>query len=85
MVIPINTINESLKIVQELRQNCINSDFASTKKGVSKNLEYANALGIQYVIIIGEDELKKKKILLKEMSSVTEQLLSLKELVKKLS
>ncbi len=85
LVIPINTINESLKIVQELRQNCINSDFASAKKGVSKNLEYANALGIQYVVIIGEDELKKKKILLKDMVSGTEQLLSLKELVKKLS
>src|SRR3989344_5299545 len=84
LVIPINTIEESLKIVQELRQNGIAADFALGKKGVSKNLEYANAFSIPYVAIIGEEELKKKKVLLKEMSSGTEQMLSIKDLVKKL-
>ena len=84
LVIPINTIEESLKIVQELRQNGIAADFALGKKGVSKNLEYANAFNIPYVAIIGEEELKKKKVLLKEMNSGTEQMLSVKDLVKKL-
>ncbi len=84
LVIPINTISESLKIAQELRKNGISTDFVLGKKGVSKNLEYANALAIPYVAIIGEEELKKKKIMLKEMSSGTEQLLSMKDLVKKL-
>ena len=84
LVIPINTISESLKIAQELRGNGIATDFVLGKKGVSKNLEYANVLGIPYVAIIGEEELKKKKIMLKEMNSGTEQLLSLKDLVKKL-
>src|SRR3989344_5905415 len=84
LVIPINVVDEALKIAQELRKNGIATDFASSKKGVSKNLEYANALAIPYVAIIGEEEMKKKKIMLKEMSSGTEQLLSLKDLVKKL-
>ncbi|MDO8510793.1 MAG: His/Gly/Thr/Pro-type tRNA ligase C-terminal domain-containing protein, partial [Nanoarchaeota archaeon] len=73
-----------LKIAQELRKNCIAADFALGKKGVTKNLEYANALGIPYVAIIGEEELKKKKVLLKEMNSGTEQMLSMKDLVKRL-
>ncbi len=84
LVIPINAVDEALKMAQELRKNGIATDFASSKKGVSKNLEYANALAIPYVAIIGEEELKKKKIMLKDMNSGTEQLLSMKDLVTKL-
>ncbi len=83
-IIPINTIKESLKIVQQLREEGINADFALSKKGVSKNLEYASSLGIPCVIIIGETELKKKKVLLRDMVSGQEQLLSIKDAVKKL-
>ncbi|MEK6863568.1 MAG: histidine--tRNA ligase [Nanoarchaeota archaeon] len=85
LIVPINAVAEALKVARELRENCISTDFALGKKGVSKNLEYANVLKIPYVIIIGEEEVKKKKILLKEMSSGTEQLLSVKDAVKKLS
>ncbi len=83
-VIPINTVAESLKIVQELRGNGVSASFSLGKKGVSKNLEYASSLGIPYVVIIGEDELKKKKVLLRDMNDGTEQLLAMKDVVKKL-
>lgn len=83
-VIPINTIAESLKTVQELRAKGVAASFSLGKKGVSKNLEYASSLGIPYVIIIGEDELKKKKVLLRDMNDGTEQLLAVKEVAGKL-
>ena len=83
-VVPINTVKESLQIVQELREKGVAADFSLGKKGVSKNLQYANALGIPYIIIIGEDELKQKKVLLRDMNSGTEQLLSVEQVVKKL-
>ncbi|MDO8657072.1 MAG: histidine--tRNA ligase, partial [Nanoarchaeota archaeon] len=83
-VIPINTISESLKTVQELRENGIAANFCLGKKGVSKNLEYASSLGIPYALIIGEDELKQKKVLLRDMNDGTEQLLTVKEVIKKL-
>lgn len=83
-VIPINTIEESLKIVQQLRTEGIKADFAIGKKGVSKNLEYANSLGLPFVMIVGENELKKKKVMLRDMQSGQEQLLTLKEAIKKL-
>ena len=83
-VIPINTIPESLKIVQELRGKGIAANFCLGKKGVSKNLGYAGSLGIPYAIIIGEDELKKKKVLLRDMNDGTEQLLAVKDVVRKL-
>ena len=84
LVIPINTLSESLQVAQELRKAGISTDFASAKKGVSKNLEYASALGIPYVVILGEDELKKKKVNLRDMKSGTEQLLNVKDVVKRL-
>ncbi len=83
-VIPINTIAESLSMVQELRKNGVAASFSLGKKGVSKNLEYASSLKIPYALIIGEDELKKKKVLLRDMNDGTEQLLALKDVVKKL-
>lgn len=84
LIIPINTTDESLKITQELREDGVSASFALGKKGVSKNLEYASTLKIPYVIIIGEDELKKKKVLLRDMNSGTQQLLTVKNVVKKL-
>jgi histidyl-tRNA synthetase len=83
LVIPINTINESLNIVQQLRNNGVPTDFAIGKKGVSKNLQYADSLGIPYVAIIGENELKKEKILLRNMSSGEEQMLAIEGVIKK--
>ena len=83
-VIPINTVDESLQLAKELRLNGINTEISLAKKGVSKNLQYASALGIPYVIILGEKEMKKKKLLLRDMQSGVEQLLTLNQAVKKL-
>ena len=84
LVIPINTTNESLQMVQKLREEGINSDFSLGKKGVSKNLQYAASLGIPYVVIIGEKELAQKKVLLRDMDSGKEQLLEIEKVIKKL-
>lgn len=83
LVLPINTVEQSLSIVVELRQAAIPTDLALLK-GVTKNLQYAAALGIPYVVIIGENELKLKKVLLRDMTSGVEEVLTLKEVIKKL-
>ena len=83
-VIPINALKESLDIAEELRKRNINVDVAFDKKGISKGLDYANSLGIPYVVIIGEDELKKNKVKLKDMKSGKEELLSVDDIVKKI-
>ena len=83
LVIPINTLNESLKTIQELRDSGLAASLA-LGKGVSKNLEYAGALKIPFVLIIGEDELTKNKVLLRDMNSGLEQLLSIAEVIRKL-
>ncbi|MEK6950133.1 MAG: histidine--tRNA ligase [Nanoarchaeota archaeon] len=86
-VLPIDmskTSQESLAIVQQLREQGISTAVSLGKKGVSKNLEYANALRIPYVVIVGEDELRKNKVKLRDMQTGEEQLLTVKEVGKKL-
>lgn len=80
-VIPIKTVKESLIIAQKLRDSGINVDFDLMGKGMSKNLQYANSLGIPYVIIIGEKELKEKKVMLRNMETGDQQLLDIKKVV----
>lgn len=83
-VVPIKTTEKSLKIVEELREAGIKADFDLNQRGLSKNLQYANSLGIPYAVIIGENELKEKKVLLRDMKTGDQQLLALKELIKRL-
>jgi len=83
-VIPMSTIKESLSIASKLRGTGISVDFSLGKKGMSKNLQYANALNIPYVIIIGEDELSKNKILLRDMKTGDQKLLTVEQVIKKL-
>ncbi len=80
-IVPIGTFNESLKIAEELRNENVNVDIDLTGKGPSKNLKYANTLGIPYVLFVGEEELKQDKVKLKDMNSGKEQLMSPGELV----
>jgi len=84
LVIPIGTQKESLQIVEQLRNENINASFDLNGRGMSKNLQYANALGIPYAIIIGDDELKKNKVLLRDMVTGDQKLLALKSAIKKL-
>lgn len=81
LLVSIGTEKESLNIAAELRAKGIPTSFAMGKKGISKNLEYASALGIPYVLLVGENELKQKKVTLRNMQDGTQQLLSLKDVV----
>ena len=81
-VLPIKTENECLGIVQQLRKAGINSDISD--KSISKGLDYADALGIPYVLIVGKRELAKKKVTLKNMKTGKEELLTVNQVIKKL-
>ncbi|MFH1209450.1 MAG: histidine--tRNA ligase [archaeon] len=82
--IPINAYKESLKIVNELRKNAINTDIDLNDRNISKNLDYANKKGIPFVLIIGENELKLGKYKLKNMADGREEFLTKEELINKL-
>ena len=52
---------------------------------VSKALEYANSYQIPYVVFIGEAELAKKKLKLRDMKTGEEKLLTESQVINKLS
>lgn len=83
-IIPINTVMDCLKIAEQLRDAGVKTDIDIVGRGISKNLNYANSLGIPYVVFVGEDELKKKKVKLRDMKTGKEELLSVKDVCKKL-
>jgi histidyl-tRNA synthetase len=72
---------EAYKYVTQLRHQGITSDLYLRGKKLQKALQYAHELGIRYVIILGETELKEQTIKIKEMSTGAEQSLPLHSLV----
>ncbi len=83
-IIPIKTFKKSLTIAQFFRKKGINTSIDLNEKGISKNLDYADKLGIPYVVFIGEQELKKGKLKLRNMKSGKEEFLSRDGVVGKL-
>lgn len=60
----------ALKITTALRDSGVNTElYLDSKRDLDKQLKYANKKGIRYVIIIGEDEIKKNTIKLKDMKT----------------
>jgi histidyl-tRNA synthetase len=84
-IIPIQTVKESLEIADQLRKAGINTDIDLMDRSISKNLGFANYFSIPFVLIVGGDELAAKKVKLRDMKSGDEQLLSVKDVIKKLA
>ena len=83
-VIPIKALGEGINIVKTIRESGINTDIDLMGRNPSKNLEYANSLGIPYVLFVGEDELRQNKFKLKDMKSGKEEMLKIDEIVERL-
>lgn len=83
-VIPIKTEIESIKIVNMLRKEGINSEIDLSGKNITKNLNFANKQGIQYVIIVGQKEIANDEVMLKNMESGNEKRVKISDLTKNL-
>lgn len=81
-IIPIETEIESLKLANKLRNFGYNVEMEMQKRKLKKSLDYANKEKIQYVIILGEDELKNNSFKLKDMINNGEILINLDHLSK---
>ena len=66
-IIPLGTEIESLKIANMLRYLDYNVEIEMKNKKLKKSLDYANKEKIPYVIILGEDEIKKRVFCIKDM------------------
>lgn len=78
-LIPIKTFKESLIIAKTLREAGLRVDIDLMDRGISKNLDYANANKIPFVGFIGDSEITQQKIKLKNMKTGSEKLASMQE------
>ena len=70
-----------LPFIAEIRKNGIRAEIFSDKAKMKRQMNYANAKNIPYVVFAGEDEIEKGKLMLKDMQSGEQKLVTAKELI----
>lgn len=76
---------QSAKIAEEFRKNGIAAEVDLNERNLGKQFEYANALGIKFVAIVGEKEVKENKITLRDMVSGKEDMVEIGEAIRKVN
>jgi len=66
-----------IKLAEELRSNDIRTSFDYLRRSMKAQMREANKLGAQYAIIIGEDELKDKSVIIKDLSTSNQEKITL--------
>jgi histidyl-tRNA synthetase len=69
-----------LEIVQKLREKSIATEYDLRFRSLSRQLEYVNSLGIPFAIIVGEKELEKKSVKIRDMKTGKEELVKINEI-----
>ena len=68
-----NMKSEAIKISQRLRKDGVNCQTDLMNRNLTKQLEYADSSGIPFVVIVGERELKNKKVKIRNMKTKKEK------------
>lgn len=74
-----------LKVLSALRTAGIAAELYPDESKLKKQLDYANKKMIPFTIVIGEEERKEGKLMLKNMDAGTQEKVSLDEIIKTLS
>lgn len=70
-----------LPFIAEIRKSGIRAEIFPDKAKMKRQMTYANAKNIPYVVFAGEDEIEKGKLMLKDMQSGEQKLVTAKELI----
>ena len=79
------SFKESLKALGSLRAANIKSEAYPDAVKIKKQMNYANKKDVPFVLMIGENEIKEGKFLLKNMKTGDQEKLSLQEIIDYLS
>jgi histidyl-tRNA synthetase len=72
---------KSVQILTSLRDAGLGADIDLIGRGPSKNLDYANAIGVRYAILLGERELKAGRATVRDMATGAQREVALADLV----
>lgn len=74
-----------LSLLKELRNYNISAELYPSLVKIKKQMTYADNKGVQFVIMIGEDEMKSNTLSVKDMNSGEQNNLTLTQFMKKIS
>jgi histidyl-tRNA synthetase len=75
------TLNKSLELTSLLRQNNVPTIFYPDSDKIGKQFKYASDKNIPFVALIGEDELAKSTVTIKNMSNGKQETISQNEIL----
>ena len=76
---------QCMAYARKLRTEGISAEVYPDSVKMKKQMSYANAHGVPYVALVGENEIKEGKLMLKDMVSGNQQLVSIEEVVELLN
>ena len=71
-----------LALAEDLRKNNFRTSFDYLRRSMKAQMREANKLGARYAIILGEDELKDKSVIIKDLSTSDQEKIALDSLEK---
>ena len=71
-----DTLDACISLNRTLQQKGIKSEIYLNQDSLKKQLRYANAQGIPYVILVGEDELANDTLVIKDMITGTQSIVN---------
>jgi len=63
----------ALKALAKLRKADISADIEISGRTIGKAFKYADKIGAKYVVVVGEDEVKTETVTVKDMTSQTQE------------
>lgn len=79
------TLNYGLQIMTSLREKGIRAEILNETKSFKAKMKEANKRQIEFVLILGEDEVKEQLFTLKNMTTGEQEKLNLEGIIEKLS
>ena len=79
-IIPMENNVKALELAKNLRAEEFNVDIDMNNSKIKKALKYANEEGIPFVIIVGEDEIKDNKVVIKNMLKNTQTIVDIEKI-----
>ena len=70
-----------MKLLKQLRDFGINSEIYPTAAKIKKQMNYADKKNIQYVVLVGEDEMNSSNLTVRNMREGTQQSLTIQDLL----
>lgn len=71
----------AIRVARTLRSSGIGTSLNVTGRDLKKQFDYANSLGFEYIIIVGDKEAKAEKVTLRNMRTGEESLVAIKDAI----